>query len=92
MQTSLPGLVPDILSALVKAYPRIKIHIIRDASAGLYPRVLSGEIDAAVTSEPPFAISKTLAWHVLREEPFRADFHVTARRVIRTILGGIRRS
>jgi DNA-binding transcriptional LysR family regulator len=70
MQTSLPGLVPDILSALVKAYPRIKIHIIRDASAGLYPRVLSGEIDAAVTSEPPFAIPKTLAWHVLREEPF----------------------
>jgi DNA-binding transcriptional LysR family regulator len=70
VQTSLAGLVPDILSALVKAHPRIEIDIIRDGPAELYAKVLNGEIDAAVTSEPIFTIPKSIAWQVLREEPF----------------------
>jgi DNA-binding transcriptional LysR family regulator len=63
-------LVPDILSFLKKAYPQIKIHIIRDSPAELYRKVISGDLDAAVTSQPSFAIPKICDWRVLREEPF----------------------
>jgi DNA-binding transcriptional LysR family regulator len=70
IQTALSGLVPDILSFLKKAYPQIKIHIIRDSPAELYRKVISGDLDAAVTSQPSFAIPKTCDWRVLREEPF----------------------
>jgi DNA-binding transcriptional LysR family regulator len=70
IQTSLSGLLPDMLIPFTKAHPQIEIHIVRDHSAGLYPRVLSGEIDLAVTSLPPFAIPKTCEWRLLREEPF----------------------
>lgn len=70
MQTTLLSLVPDILSTLAKAHPQMRIDITREGSTQLYHQVLNGEIDAAVTSEPPFAIPKTLDWCVLREEPY----------------------
>ena len=70
VQTTLSGLLPDILSAVKRAHPQIRIHIIRDGSVELYRRVLGGDIDAAVTSEPTSLIPKTCAWRVLREEPF----------------------
>src|SRR5262249_29361406 len=70
VQTTLSGIVPDVLSAMAKTYSQIQIRIIRDGSEQLYQKVVSGEIDAAMTSEPPFAIPKNLAWHTLREEPF----------------------
>jgi DNA-binding transcriptional LysR family regulator len=70
VQTSLSGLLPEMLIPFTRAYPRIEVRIVRDHSAGLYRRLLDGEIDAALTSEPPFAIPKTSAWCVLREEPF----------------------
>jgi len=70
MQTSLSGLFAGILIPFTRTYPRIDVRIVRDTSAGLYPKLLSGEIDAAITSQPPFAIPKTCEWHVLREEPF----------------------
>ena len=70
VQTALTGIVPDILSLLNKSHPQIEIHISRDTSAELYRRVLSGNLDAAVTSPPSFAIPKTCDWRTLREEPF----------------------
>jgi len=70
MQTTLASLVPEILSALTNTHPQIRIDVTREGSTQLYHRVLSGEIDVALTSQPPFAIPKTLAWHMLREEPF----------------------
>jgi DNA-binding transcriptional LysR family regulator len=70
MQTTLSGLFPDILIPFTTAHPQIEIRIVRDHSTGLYAKVLSREIDAAVTSEPPFAIPKSCEWRVLREEPF----------------------
>lgn len=70
MQTTLASLVPNILGAVTKAHPRIRIDCTREGSTQLYHAVLNGHIDVAITSEPPFAIPKTLAWHVLREEPF----------------------
>jgi DNA-binding transcriptional LysR family regulator len=70
VQTALSGLVPDILKLMASAYPQIEIYIIGDSSAALHRKVINGDIDAAVTSEPPFTIPKTCGWEVLREEPF----------------------
>jgi DNA-binding transcriptional LysR family regulator len=70
IQTSLSGLFPRILVPFTKAHPRVDVRVVRDHSAGLYARVLSGEIDAALTSQPPFTIPKGCEWHVLHEEPF----------------------
>ena len=70
MQTSLSGLFAGILIPFTRAYPRIDVRIFRDTSAGLYAKLMNGEIDAAITSQPPFAIPKTCEWHILREEPF----------------------
>jgi DNA-binding transcriptional LysR family regulator len=70
MQTSLSGLFAGILIPFTRTYPRINVRIVRDTSAGLYPKLLNGEIDAAIISQAPFIIPKTCEWHVLREEPF----------------------
>ena len=70
IQTNVSGLLPEILIPFAAAHPQIEIRIIRDNSAGLYPKVMNGEVDVAITSEPPFAIPKTCEWRVLREEPF----------------------
>lgn len=70
MQTSLSGLLPDILIPFTKAHPKIEVRITRDHSAGLYTRVLGGDVDAALTSHPPFAIPKTCEWQLVREEPY----------------------
>src|SRR3954468_9073654 len=70
VQTALTGLLPDILALMTTAYPHIKIHIDRDSSTEMYRKVLSGDLDAAILSHPPFAIPKTCDWRDLREEPF----------------------
>jgi DNA-binding transcriptional LysR family regulator len=68
--TTLSGIFPDILIPYTNNYFGVEVRIVRDHSAGLYARVLKGEVDVAVTSEPPFAIPKTCDWLAVREEPF----------------------
>src|SRR6266436_2498987 len=68
--TMLCGVVPDVLSQFAKAHPRIEVSIIRGNSAELYRKQFDGQIDAAITSHPSFAIPKTFEWVLLREEPF----------------------
>ena len=70
MQTALTGLVPDILCRLAIEHPQIDVKIVRGPSDEAYQKVASGEVDAALTSEPPFSIPKSLQWTVLRKEPF----------------------
>lgn len=70
VQTALSGLLPDILKTMTAAYPQIEIYIIRDSPASLHRKVINGDLDAAMTSEPSFSIPKTCGWQVLREEPF----------------------
>ncbi|MBR0801612.1 LysR family transcriptional regulator [Bradyrhizobium jicamae] len=70
MQTSLSGLFAGALIPFTRTYPRVDVRIVRGTSSGLYEKLMGGEIDAAITSQPPFAIPKTCEWHVLREEPF----------------------
>lgn len=68
--TTLSGLLPDILVPFTKAHSKIDVKIVRDHSVALYQRVLDEQIDAAITSHPPFALPKTCGWFLLREEPF----------------------
>jgi DNA-binding transcriptional LysR family regulator len=63
-------LLPDILKLMTAAHPQIKIYIVRDSPVALHRKVVNGDLDAAVTSEPSFSIPKTCGWEVLREEPF----------------------
>jgi len=68
-QTALAGLLPDVLKLMRQRYPQIEVHIVHGGSAELYPKVLSGELDAAMVAQPPFAIPKACNWHELRTEP-----------------------
>jgi len=66
----LSGLLPDILALTRENYPQIEVTIMVGHSGELYRKVLDGDdLDAAVITEPPFAIPKSCAWRMLREEP-----------------------
>jgi DNA-binding transcriptional LysR family regulator len=67
--SALSGLVPDILALMKQAYPQIDIHFTLVESGALYRKVLDGELDAAIITQPPFAVSKSCDWQLLREEP-----------------------
>jgi DNA-binding transcriptional LysR family regulator len=69
IQTVLAGLLPDVLRQMRERYPRIEVHIARGGSVELYPKVLSGDLDAAIIAQPPFAIPKVCNWRALRTEP-----------------------
>ena len=69
VHTAKNGLLPDILSGMAKKYPQVEIHIVGGMAASLYPKVLSGELDAALTMKTPFPVPKTCDWRVLRREP-----------------------
>src|SRR6266702_7810718 len=70
VSTVLSGLLPDILALMKENYPQIDVNIAVGHSGGLYRKVLDGDdLDAAVITEPPFAIPKSCDWRLLREEP-----------------------
>jgi len=70
ISSALSGLLPDILALMKENYPQIDVNITGGYSGELYRKVLDGDdLDAAVITEPPFAILKSCAWRVLREEP-----------------------
>src|SRR2546430_3531641 len=48
-------------------------------SAALYRKVLDGELDAAIIAQPPFTISKSCDWQLLREEPLIVLMRAPAR-------------
>lgn len=66
---ALTGLLPDVLAAMVERFPRIKVFIKPGYSPDLHRAVESGDIDAAIVLQAPFALPKTCAWEPLREEP-----------------------
>ena len=67
--TALSGLLPDILMLMEEKFPQIEINIARGNSVELYPKVLAGDLDAAIIAQPPFAISEVCDWREMREEP-----------------------
>ncbi|MCL7714728.1 LysR family transcriptional regulator [Stenotrophomonas mori] len=67
--TALGGLLPDILARMVAKFPEINVFIKPGYSADLYGAVESGDLDAAMVLQAPFALPKTCDWQLLREEP-----------------------
>ena len=66
--TALTGILPDILTRTVARFPQISVFIKPGYSVDLHRAVESGELDAAIVLEAPFALHKTCGWHLLREE------------------------
>ncbi|HWK44333.1 MAG TPA: LysR family transcriptional regulator [Stellaceae bacterium] len=67
--TAMTGILPELLKRYSAAFPRIDVYVAPGASRDLYPKVLDGELDAAIIVQPEFALPKTCDWRVLREEP-----------------------
>ena len=67
--TALAGMLPDILARMVETFPLINVFIKPGYSADLYRAVENNDLDAAFVLEAPFALPKTCAWQLLREEP-----------------------
>lgn len=66
---ALTGMLPDILARMVDKFPRIKVFIKPGYSPDLHRSVETGELDAAIVLQAPFALPKTCDWELLREEP-----------------------
>ena len=66
---ALTGMLPDILARMVEKFPRIKVFIKPGYSPDLHRSVESGELDAAIVLQAPFALPKTCDFELLREEP-----------------------
>lgn len=67
--TAMTGILPELLTRCSTDFPRIDVYVAPGTSRDLYPKVLDGELDAAIIVQPEFALPKTCEWHVLREEP-----------------------
>lgn len=66
---ALTGMLPDILARMVVTFPKIKVFIKPGYSPDLLRDVESGELDAAIVLQAPFALPKACNWELLREEP-----------------------
>lgn len=69
INTALHSLLPDILSGFVTRCPDAKVFLESGTTRQLYQAVQQGRLDAAVCLYPPFALTKTFDWALLREEP-----------------------
>lgn len=70
IHTALSGIMPAALAALSSEHPHLRVNVLSGMSAELATRVESGDLDAAVTTEPvkphPYGLVST----VLYEEGF----------------------
>jgi DNA-binding transcriptional LysR family regulator len=69
ISSALSGLLPTVLKVLMQRLPGIDVYLLPGTSEDLYRKVLEGDIDAAIITQPPFAIPKTCDWRLVREEP-----------------------
>jgi DNA-binding transcriptional LysR family regulator len=69
ISSALSGLLPAVLKALMQRLPGVDVYILPGTSEDLYRKVLDGDIDAAIITQPPFALPKTCDWQLVREEP-----------------------
>jgi DNA-binding transcriptional LysR family regulator len=68
INTALTGLLPGVLKRLSAVAPGLDIFILPGTSHGLYDRVLSGDLDAAIIVEPAFAMPKSVGWSTISDE------------------------
>ncbi|CAH2032550.1 LysR family transcriptional regulator [Trichlorobacter ammonificans] len=68
--TVLTGPLPPVLGRLRKRYEHLQVRLVSGLSAELFRKVEDGELDAALTTEPPYAVPPRCEWSVYDEEPF----------------------
>ncbi|OWJ77426.1 LysR family transcriptional regulator [Haematobacter genomosp. 1] len=68
IQTALFGIVPDALAALTQDHPQARIHLVAGVSATMSLQIASGDLDAAITTEPIGAHPPDLVWTPLYED------------------------
>ncbi|EPZ6036736.1 LysR substrate-binding domain-containing protein [Pseudomonas aeruginosa] len=70
IQTALAGVLPAALAALSREHPNLRVNVSSGMSAELATRIESGELDAAVTTEPVKPYPHGLVSTALYEEGF----------------------
>lgn len=70
IQTALSSVLPPALLALNRAHPRVRVHVEAGMSAELASKVSTGELDAAITTEPVKPHPADLSWTTLFEDRF----------------------
>jgi len=68
VSSAITGLLPGILTRVVKKYPDVDVYVVPGTSAVLYQQVLAGELDAAIITQPYFDVPKTCEWQTLHRE------------------------
>lgn len=69
INTALHTMLPHILGRLARAHPDVTVFIQSATSAQLFEAVRDDDVDVAVCLHPGFALAKSMAWDLLREEP-----------------------
>lgn len=69
INTALHTLLPRLLGRLTRAHPDVRMFIRSGLSHQLLEAIRSDELDVAVCLHPDFALPKSMAWELLREEP-----------------------
>ncbi|MFA7403571.1 MAG: LysR family transcriptional regulator [Pelobacteraceae bacterium] len=68
--TVLTGPLPPVLGRLRKRYEDLQVKLQSGLSAELVRQVEEGNLDAALTTEPPYAVSLPYEWREYDVEPF----------------------
>ncbi|QWV93960.1 LysR family transcriptional regulator [Geomonas oryzisoli] len=68
--TVITGPLPPVLGRLRQEHQQMQVRLVSSLSAELVRQVEQGDLDAALTTEPPFSIPARYQWRVYDEEPF----------------------
>jgi len=68
--TVLTGPLPPVLGRLRRRYPNLNVRLLSGLSAELFAKVEDAELDAALTTEPPYAVPPQYEWLAYDTEPF----------------------
>jgi DNA-binding transcriptional LysR family regulator len=67
--TAFQGILPDIIANVARNCPDVMFYLLPGTSTELYKHLENEALDLAILIEPRFALSKSMAWQTLREEP-----------------------
>lgn len=68
--TVLTGPLPPVLGRLRRRYGDLQVRLLSSLSAELVRQVEEGNLDAALTTEPPFIVAPPYEWEEYDAEPF----------------------
>lgn len=69
INTALHSLMPEALINFSQEHPNVRVCVRGGLTRELYEQVRNDELDAAICLSLPFALTKTISWELLREEP-----------------------